>query len=57
MNFGSVVKGVVFGAAVGATWYVLTRASEREKRNMKRHVGKALKEAGAVLDDVTSIVM
>ncbi len=56
MTIGSVVKGIAMGAAVGAAWYAVSKASERERRSMKRHVGRALKEAGAALDDMTSVM-
>jgi hypothetical protein len=57
MNINAIVKGVTVGAAVGTGWYVFSKASDRKKHSMKRHAGKALKAAGCVLEDITSLVM
>ncbi len=56
MQIGAIVKGVTVGTAVGAACYVLSKASSHQKHSMKRHIGKTLKAAGCVLDDLTSLV-
>ncbi len=56
MNLEAMVKGISVGAAVGTAWYLVAKASDRKRHNMKRHAGKALKAAGCVLDDITSLV-
>ncbi len=56
MNFTAVIKGVSVGAAAGAACYLVSRTSDRKKHSMKRHAGKAIKAAGCLLEDITSIM-
>lgn len=57
MNIKSVAKGAAAGTAVGLVCYAVTAASSKKKHNIKKNAGKALKAAGSVLEDITSIVM
>ncbi len=52
----AIVKGISVGATVGTACFMLVRSGERKKRSIKRHAGKMLRAAGAVLDDFTSVM-
>lgn len=51
-----IVTGVSLGAAIGSAWLMYSKASDRKKHDLKRHANKAVKAAGTVVDDITSIV-
>ncbi len=57
MDIKSIVKGVTFGTAAGLICYTMSAASSGKKKSLKRNAGKALKAAGSVLEEITSIVM
>ena len=57
MDIKSIVKSVSFGTAAGLVCYTVTAASTGKKRSIKKNAGKALKAAGNVLDEITSIIM
>ncbi|MBQ7008378.1 MAG: hypothetical protein IJN05_04080 [Ruminococcus sp.] len=57
MDIKSIVKSVTFGTAAGLVCYTVTAASTGKKRSIKKNAGKALKAAGNVLDEITSIIM
>lgn len=57
MNIKSIAKSVAAATAVGLTCYALSSASSSKKHSIKRNAGKALKAAGGMLDDITSIIM
>ncbi len=57
MDIKSIVKSVTFGTAAGLVCYTVTAASSGKKKSIKRNAGKALKAAGNVLDEITSIIM
>ena len=56
MSMKAIVKGISVGATVGTACFMLVRSGERKKRSIKRHAGKMLRAAGAVLDDFTSVM-
>ncbi len=57
MNVKAIAKGVAAGTATGLVCYALTSAGSKKKNNIKKNAGKALKAAGSVLEDITSIMM
>lgn len=57
MRMSTIVKGVAVGAVAGTACYILSRTSDRQKHRMKRHAEQALKAAGCVVDDITSMMM
>ena len=57
MDIKSIVKGVTFGTGAGLICYTMSAASSGKKKSLKRNAGKALKAAGSVLEEITSIVM
>jgi hypothetical protein len=56
MTIRSVVRGVTVGAAVGTACYMLSKATSRQKHDIRKNAGKAIKAAGCVLDDLTSLI-
>ncbi len=56
MKMSTIIKGVAVGAVAGTACYVLSRTSDKQKHRMKRHAEQALKAAGCVLDDITSMM-
>ena len=57
MNIKSIVKGVAAGTAVGLTCYAISSASFNKKHSIRKNAGKALKAAGTILEDITSMIM
>lgn len=56
MTLKSIVRGVTVGATVGTVCYMLSKATSRQKHDIKKNAGKAVKAAGCVLDDITSLM-
>jgi hypothetical protein len=56
MTIRSVVRGVTVGAAVGTACYMLSKATSRQKHDIRKNAGKAIKAAGCVLDNLTSLI-
>lgn len=56
MKMSTIVKGVAVGAIAGTACYLLTKTSDRQKHRIKRHAEQALRAAGCVVDDITSIM-
>lgn len=57
MDIKSIAKGVAAGTATGLVCYAMSTAGSKKKTSIKRNAGKALKAAGTVLEDITSIIM
>jgi len=57
MNVKSIAKGVAAGTATGLVCYALSAAGSKKKHSIKRNAGKALRAAGTVLDELTSVIM
>lgn len=57
MDIKSITKGVAAGTAVGLVMYAASTASSGKKRSIKKNAGKALKAAGSVLEEITSVIM
>ncbi len=57
MNVKSVVRGLTVGAAVGTACYMLSKATSRQKHDIRKNTTKAIKAAGCVLDDLTSLIL
>ncbi len=57
MNVKSVVRGITVGAAVGTACYMLSKATSRQKHDIRKNTTKAIKAAGCVLDDLTSLIL
>ncbi|MDE6019868.1 MAG: hypothetical protein K2H01_02565 [Ruminococcus sp.] len=57
MTVKSMVKGVGLGAAAGTVIYIMSKATSRQKHDIKKNTGRAIKAAGCILDDITSIIM
>ena len=53
----SVLKGLAIGTATGIAFYGLSQSTARKKHALKKNAGKALKAAGAVIDEITSYMM
>ena len=52
MNLKSVVRGV----AVGTACYLLSKATSRQKHDIRKNANKAMKAVGCVLDDIGSLM-
>lgn len=57
MNTKSIIKGLAVGTAAGLTFYGMSQSTARRKHSLKKNAGKALKAAGAVIDEFTSFMM
>lgn len=57
MDVKSIAKGVAAGTATGLVCYALSAAGSKKKHNIKKNAGRALKAAGTVLDEITSVIM
>lgn len=57
MDIKSITKGVAAGTAVGLAMYAASTANSGKKRSIKKNAGKALKAAGSVLEEITSVIM
>lgn len=56
MTLKSIIRGVTVGATVGTVCYMMSKATSRQKHDIKKNAGKAVKAAGCVLDDITSLM-
>ncbi len=56
MKISTIIKGLTVGAVAGTACYVLSKTPDKQKHRMKRHAEQALKAAGCVLDDITSMM-
>ena len=56
MTLKSIISGVTVGAAVGGACYMMSKATSKQKHDIKKNAGKAMKAAGCVLDDITSLM-
>lgn len=56
MSFKSIVRGITVGATVGTVCYMMSKASSRQKHDIKKNAGKAVKAAGCVVDDIASLM-
>lgn len=56
MNLKPIIKGVTLGATVGAMVYVISQSSPRQKRDLKKNTGKALRAFGTVVDGFSSMI-
>lgn len=51
MSTGGFIKGLMAGAAIGAmVGIVFDPVKERDRKHMKKRVGKMMKNAGSILD-------
>ena len=57
MDIKYISKGLDAGAAVGLACYAVSAAGAKKKKSIKKNAGKALKAAGTVLDEITSVIM
>lgn len=57
MNIKSIAMGVAAGAATGLVTYAVSAAGTKKRRDIRKNAGKALKAAGTVLEDITSVIM
>ncbi|MCI5845583.1 MAG: hypothetical protein MRZ94_07360 [Oscillospiraceae bacterium] len=57
MRVKSIVRGLTVGAVVGTACYMLSKASSRQKHDIRKNTTKAIKAAGCVLDDITSLIL
>lgn len=57
MRVKSIVRGLTVGAVVGTTCYMLSKATSRQKHDIRKNTTKAIKAAGCVLDDITSLIL
>ena len=56
MTVKSVVRGVTVGATVGTVCYMMSKATSKQKHDIRKNAGKAVKAAGCILDDLTSLI-
>ena len=56
MNLKSVVRGVGVGTAVGTACYLLSKATSRQKHDIRKNANQAMKAVGCVLDDIGSLM-
>ena len=56
MTVKSIVRGVTVGATVGTVCYMMSRATSKQKHDIRKNAGKAVKAAGCILDDITSLM-
>ena len=56
MTVKSVVRGVTVGATVGTGCYMMSKATSKQKHDIRKNAGKAVKAAGCILDDLTSLM-
>lgn len=57
MRVKSIVRGLTVGAVVGTACYMLSKASSRQKHDIRKNTTKAIKAASCVLDDITSLIL
>lgn len=57
MDIKAISKGVAVGTATGLAAYAVCAAGSKKRKSIRKNAGKALKAAGALLDDLTSAVM
>lgn len=57
MNVKSIAMGLAAGAATGFVTYAVSAAGTKKRRDIRKNAGKALKAAGTVLEDITSVIM
>lgn len=57
MDVKSIVKGVAAGTATGFVCYAMATASSKKRHSIKKNAGRALRAAGTVLEDITSVIM
>ena len=53
MTVKSIVRGVTVGATVGTVCYMMSKATSKQKHDIRKNAGKAVKAAGCILDDIT----
>ncbi|MBQ8825318.1 MAG: hypothetical protein IJZ64_08870 [Ruminococcus sp.] len=56
MTVKSVVRGITVGATIGGVCYLMSKATSKQKHDIKKNTGRAIKAAGCVLDDITSLI-
>ena len=56
MTVKSIVRGVTVGATVGTVCYMMSKATSKQKHDIRKNAGKAVKAAGCILDDITSLM-
>ena len=57
MDIKLITKGAAIGTATGLVYYASSSAGSKKRHSIKRNAGKALKAAGTVLDEITSVIM
>ncbi len=57
MNVKAITKGVAAGTAAGLVCYAFSAAGSKRKNSIRKNAGKALRAAGTVLDELTSVIM
>ncbi len=57
MNMNAIWKGLSIGATVGSAVFMLVKATETKKRNIRRDASKTLKSAKNLVEDISSVVM
>jgi hypothetical protein len=57
MTVKSVAKGLTVGATVGTILYMMSKATSKQKHDIRKNTNRAIKAAGCVLDDITSLIL
>lgn len=57
MDVKAIAKGVAAGTATGLVCYAMSAAGSKKKNSIRKNAGKALKAAGCVLEELTSVMM
>ncbi|MCD7959715.1 MAG: hypothetical protein LUF89_09665 [Ruminococcus sp.] len=56
MSIKTAISGITVGAAVGGACYMMSKATSKQKHDIKKNAGKAIKAAGCVLDDISALI-
>ncbi|MBR4555011.1 MAG: hypothetical protein IKO27_05400 [Ruminococcus sp.] len=56
MNVSSLVKGISVGLTAGAVAFAVANATSREKRDLKKNAGRALRALGDIVEGVGDIL-
>ena len=56
MSISSVAKGVSVGLTAGAIAYAVANATSREKRDLKKSAGRAIRAIGDIVEGIGDIM-
>ena len=56
MSISSLAKGISVGLTAGAIAFAVANATSKEKRNLKKNAGRALRAIGDIVEGVGDIM-